>query len=320
MNLQPIQNIVAEQLSAFADEYRRQLQSSVTIINSINDYLTQRKGKMLRPLLTLLSAGAAHGSIADYKIQMAVALEMLHNSSLIHDDVVDESSLRRGMETVSHRWSNQIAVLAGDFYLAKVMHLLCLHASYEERDIVSRTAIEMSEGELLQQQASRNIDLSEENYMDTIYKKTASLMASCCEVGAWSSTPLSAAPSLREYGRLFGLAFQMRDDILDYSPETETGKPCGNDIKERKMTLPLIYFFHQTSSSIQQRLSALLKQPFIGDEEASEVVDMVHRSSALEQTRQTIRKVVDQAIAQLHSLTPSPYRDGLHQLTALLIE
>lgn len=324
MDLQTIQSIIAAPMQAFHEEYRAQLQSSVPIINSVNDYLTQRKGKMLRPLLTLLSAGAALNEVPDYKVKMAVAMEMLHNSSLIHDDVVDESNLRRGMETVNSRWSNQIAVLCGDFYLAKVMHLLCMFASSDERDIVSRTAIEMSEGELLQQQSSREFDLSEDQYMETIYKKTASLMASCCEVGAYGTTLLahdgqSMAKALRMYGQLFGLAFQMRDDILDYSPQANTGKPCGNDIKEKKMTLPLIYFFRDADNDTQKYIRDLLSQPAIGDDEAKQVVNMVNQSQALLLTHNKINEFTQKAIDQVSSLPASSYRDALINLTDLLV-
>ena len=320
MNLQAIQNIVAEPMKAFDDGYRRQMQSSVTIINDIGEYLSQRKGKMLRPLLTLLAAGVANDTVADTKVQMAIAMELLHNSTLIHDDVVDESDRRRGMETICHRWSNQIAVLCGDYYLAKVMHLLCLHASYEERDIISRTAIEMSEGELLQQQSSRDTNMSETQYLETIYKKTASLMASCCEVGAWNDRDASMSKRLREFGRLFGLAFQMRDDVLDYCPEAQTGKPCGNDIKERKMTLPLIYYYHTASNEEQQQLLRLLQQGDITDEEAARMVSNVHDSDAIRLTQKKISETTEQARQLLETLPHSPYRDGLMQLTDFLLQ
>lgn len=323
--LKEIQQIVSDQLSAFDNAYRTQLHSTIDIINDINHYLSQRKGKMLRPLMLYLSAGASLGTIPTYKTTMAVALEMLHNSSLIHDDVVDESDRRHNQSTVNHQWSNQIAVLAGDYYLAQVMHLLCQQASPDERDIVSLTAIAMSEGELLQQQTSRQHSVDTNTYLDTIYKKTASLMATCCEIGAYGTTqtddtgtPLTQV--LREYGRLFGMAFQIRDDLMDYMPAAQTGKPCGNDIKERKMTLPLIYFLQEATADARHYIEHLLQYPLISDNDTVEVVNLVGHSNALTRTREAIDHYRQQARHMATLLKPSTFRQGLLMLTDLLAQ
>lgn len=316
-DLAQITHIVAPQLEAFEREYADQLHSSVKLANTITDYLNTRRGKQLRPLLTLLSAGACQGEITQHSIKMAVAMEMLHNSSLIHDDVVDESSLRRGIPTVNNTWGNKIAVLSGDFYLAKVMTLLCRYASTEEMDVVNGTAVSMSEGELLQQQTAHSLNLDEENYIATIEKKTASLIASCCEIGSLAGDNKGYASLLRTFGLHFGLAFQMRDDMLDYMPEANTGKPYGNDIQERKMTLPLINYLATADPS---RKEMLLKQIADGADEiiAMQIVAEISHSAAMQKTQERINSEIAVAIEAISPLPDSIYKQALIDLATLL--
>lgn len=315
--LAQITNIVAPQIEAFEKEYADQLKSSVTLANTITDYLNKRRGKQLRPLLTLLSAGACQGEISQHSIKMAVAMELLHNSSLIHDDVVDDSSLRRGIPTVNNTWGNKIAVLSGDFYLAKVMTLLCRHASPEEMEVVNGTAVSMSEGELLQQQTAHSLNLDESNYIATIEKKTASLIAACCEIGCLAGKKNDYTENLRQFGLHFGLAFQMRDDMLDYMPEANTGKPYGNDLQERKMTLPLLNYLAMTDPS---RKEILLKQIADGVDEiiAMQIVAEVSHSGAMEKTQSRINTEVSTAIDALKPLPDSIYKQAMIDLATLL--
>ena len=304
-----IPSIIASEMAAYEAFMAQQLHTEVRLINDIAAQLNQRHGKRLRPMLTLLSAGAALGHVPEQKVHLAVAMELLHNSSLIHDDVVDEASLRRGLPTVNSTWGNKIAVLFGDFYLANVMNLLCRHASKEEMEIVNRTAVEMSEGELLQQQNSLGLDTSIDAYRQTIYKKTASLMAACCQVGG----------GYTQFGTHFGMAFQMRDDLLDYSPAAATGKPYGNDLRERKMTLPIIHFLQQASEGDRTFAMGLLQKDEVEEVEILQLIAAMERQGSLEATRKAIAEEVSLALEALEAVEESPYKEALVQLTQQLL-
>lgn len=303
-------------MEKFEQIYSQQLCTSVSLIQEISSQLAQQRGKKLRPMLTCLSAGACIGHVPDKKLYLAVALELLHNSSLIHDDVVDESDMRRGQPTVNHRWGNKIAVLTGDFYLANAMALLCQYASSDEMNIVNQTAVEMSEGELLQQQSSLRSDLSIQAYNATIYKKTASLLSACCQVGQWSEE--GTAINMKKFGTHFGMAFQMRDDLLDYMPAAQTGKPYGNDLIEHKMTLPLIHYINRLGEHDAQHLMKMIESPMLGDEVVMQVIAGADNSGALEDTRRDINKEIDLAIEELAQLPQSEYKNSLVSLTESL--
>lgn len=311
--LTQIKSTIAEPLKQLDLRYRATLQSPVALVNEINDYLLARSGKQIRPLLVLLSAYAGHESLSqemlDQKIELAITMEMLHNSSLMHDDVVDESELRRGRESVRHRWSNKIAVLCGDYYLALVMEILNRLNDISISQAINNTVIEMTEGELLQQQVSRTTNLDEENYNSVIYKKTASLMATCCEIGY--------AP-LRDFGKHFGMAFQIRDDIMDYHPDAETGKPQGNDIRERKMTLPILKYLQMADCQERERVLELLKHEAINDEEADALVNKVADSGALTAAAQALNSEIAQARQALTQLKDSDYKTALYDLAGIL--
>lgn len=310
--------IIASAMAEFERLMAQQLHTEVKLINDISRELSQRKGKQLRPMLTLLSAGAAMGHVPDNKIMLAVAMELLHNSSLIHDDVVDESDLRRGRPTLNAMWGNKIAVLFGDFYLANVMSLLCTHADKAEMAIINQTAVEMSEGELLQQENSMNNDLSLAAYRSTIFKKTASLLSACCQIGQYQAGVTSAV-DLKRFGYHFGMAFQMRDDLLDYSPNANTGKPYGNDLREHKMTLPLILFMQHASDGERSMVENLLKKKEIDDVEILQVIASAEKNGAIAATREYIRQEVDQALECLASLPESEYKQALVQVAETLL-
>lgn len=313
MTLQEIKSTISEPLSKMEEQYRRTLYSPVPLLNEINDYLLARSGKQIRPLLVILSAYAGIGELDENtmqeKINLAIAMEMLHNSSLMHDDVVDESELRRGRETVRQHWSNKIAVLSGDYYLARVMQILNEIGDSNISQIVNSTVIEMSEGELLQQQVSRNMDQNEANYYSVIYKKTASLMKACCQIGY---------DGLKTFGEHFGMAFQIRDDIMDYHTDKETGKPQGNDIRERKMTLPLLCYLKKASEEEAEKVLALLKKDTLTDQEADEVVAKVTASGALDDAHIILENKLEEARTELMQLPDSKYKMALNHLIDLM--
>jgi len=310
--------IIASAMAEFERLMAQQLHTEVKLINDISRELSQRKGKQLRPMLTLLSAGATMGHVPSKKIMLAVAMELLHNSSLIHDDVVDESDMRRGMPTLNAMWGNKIAVLFGDFYLANVMSLLCTHAEKEEMNIINQTAVEMSEGELLQQQNSINKDLSLDAYRSTIFKKTASLLSACCQIGQYGNDNQEGV-DLKRFGYHFGMAFQMRDDLLDYSPKANTGKPFGNDLREHKMTLPLILFMQRASEGERAMVNRLLQKKELDDIEVMQVISSAEKNGAIEATKAYIQQEVNEALACLSPLHESEYKEALVQVTNSLL-
>ena len=308
-----IPTIIASAMEQYEQVKAQQLQTDVELINTITGQLSRQKGKQLRPILTLLSAGASMGHVPERKIPLAVAMELLHTSSLIHDDVVDESTMRRGIPTINSSYSNKIAVLYGDYCLANVIRLLNRHATPEEMDVVNQTTVEMTEGVMLQQQSNNRQDLSLETYLSTIHKKTASLISACCQIGQWSAEHSDTHLSL--FGHHFGMAFQMRDDLLDYSPMAATGKPYGNDIREHKMTLPLILFLSKATEGDKAFTQELLRKEVIDDMEVMQLIAAMEKQGALEATREHIRHEVEQALAALTPLPASPYKEALVQVT-----
>ena len=294
-------------MADFRKTFKGLIASPIEVIQKVTDQLTQTKGKQLRPMLMLL-ANAASGGNNPRVSQLATAMELLHNATLIHDDVVDESELRRGQPSVNKVWGNKVAVLCGDYYLAQVMMLLNQYDDSEVTFIVNQTVIDLSEGELLQQGNTNRKDTSMAHYMGTIYKKTAALIAACCELGG-IHTPYRDL--LREFGRLYGMAFQMRDDLLDYHSSKETGKPTGNDIKEKKMTLPLLCFLEQATEEQTHRVMEILDQDEVSDEEVNEIAQMVRQSEALNTAYHLMCIQLEQAVEQCRQLPDSTYKEAL---------
>lgn len=307
MDFQTIEQIIAEPMADFRKTFRGLIASPVEVIQKITDQLNNTQGKQLRPMLMLLSDAATEGRNPRVA-QLATAMELLHNATLIHDDVVDESELRRGRPSVNKTWGNKVAVLCGDYYLAQVMMLLNQYDDSAVTTIVNQTVIDLSEGELMQQGSSHRKDTSMAHYMNVIYKKTAALIAACCELGA-IHTPHREL--MREFGRLYGLAFQMRDDLLDYHSTEETGKPSGNDIKEKKMTLPLLCFLEQATDKQSRRVMEILDHEVVSDEDTAEVAEMVRQSDALETAYRLMNIQLDQAVEQCNQLPETPYKKAL---------
>lgn len=314
--LEEIKQLIAQPLEEFQAKYYSAAQSDVPLIEDIHAYLNQSPGKQIRPVVALLSAGAC-GGIHPELTQFLVSMELLHSTSLIHDDVVDEASQRRGIATVNNKWGNKIAVLSGDFFLAQVMRMLFEADDKNVIRIFNKTVIEMSEGELLQQQSSMMINLSEENYLQTIYKKTATLIASCCEVGAYmaSKGDEESMNTMRAFGKHLGLAFQMRDDILDYLPDSKTGKNHGNDIREHKMTLPLIGYLNICDENERESILDVLNKNALTEELADEIVKKVVDSDAISYSQQRLEEEIETAKQYLMKLPQSPYRDALEKFS-----
>src|SRR5665213_447583 len=254
-----IKSPVAAEMELFEKKFRDSMKSSVPLLDKITQYIVRRKGKQLRPMFVFLSAKLC-GEVNDSTYRAASLIELLHTATLVHDDVVDDSNERRGFFSVNALWKNKIAVLIGDYLLSKGLLLSLDNDDFHLLKLVSNAVREMSEGELLQIEKARKLDINEEVYFDIIRKKTASLISSCCACGAASvTTNEKTIEQMRAFGEAVGIAFQIKDDLFDYGDGSNIGKPTGIDIKEKKMTLPLIYTLNNASFWDKHKIINIVK-------------------------------------------------------------
>ena len=300
--LDAIKKTIEAELKQFNVFLEDSLKSSTPLLNKILKYVLKQKGKQIRPLFVLLSA-KCHGEINENTYRAAAFIELLHTATLIHDDVVDNSDKRRGMLSLNALWKNKIAVLIGDYLLSKGMLLALQNKDYQMLDTISETVMAMSEGEIYQMEKASRMDITEEDYYDIIRGKTASLISSCCVVGALSvNATESQVEKMRNFGTSAGIAFQIKDDIFDYQINNKTGKPAGNDIQEHKMTLPLIHLLKISDKS--ERRSIIRKIKYHSDEVESrmEIIDKVHQNHCLDYAEGKMNAFVDEALSQLDEI------------------
>jgi octaprenyl-diphosphate synthase len=289
------------------------------LLDQIMNYIVKRKGKQLRPMFVFLSAKTC-GEVNEATYRGAALIELLHTASLVHDDVVDDSNYRRGFFSVNALWKNKIAVLVGDYLLSRGLLLSVEHNDFDLLRLVSQAVKELSEGELLQIEKARRLDITEDVYFDIIRQKTASLIAACCAVGASSvDTDAASIETMRKFGEKVGIAFQIKDDLFDYGNE-EIGKPLGIDIKEKKMTLPLIYALNKASWSQKRSIIYLVKNESHKPRKVAEVIEFVKKSGGIEYATEVMKTYQDDAIRILHTLPASEYRFSLEQLVRFTIE
>lgn len=287
------------------------MSSKVPLLSIITNYLYRRKGKQVRPLLVFLSAGM-NGTITEATFVAAGMIELLHTATLIHDDVVDEANERRGSFSINALWRSKIAVLVGDFLLSKGLLLAIETNEFELLRNMSHAVKDMSEGELLQIERSRKMNIDEETYFDIIHKKTATLIASCLVNGAVSAGAEQAMiDKMYEYGVNLGLAFQIKDDIFDYQAKGALGKPTGNDIKENKLTLPLIYALSRVDKVKKRRMLSQLRKSKRSQQAVEEVIRFANEYGGIEYATGRMNEYKDKAIAALESFPESIYRDAL---------
>lgn len=273
--LDQIKKPVESEIKSFEEYFRKSMKSKVPLLDIITNYLYRRKGKQLRPILVFLSA-RLHGAPNNSTNIAAAMIELLHTATLIHDDVVDDSYERRGFFSVYALWKSKISVLVGDFLLSKGLLLAINNNEFQMLRILSEAVEEMSEGELMQLQKSRKLDIKEEEYLDIIRKKTATLIAACVSCGATSvGVSPEALARMKEVGIYAGLAFQIKDDLFDYEKDCFSGKPRGNDIKEKKLTLPLIYALSQSTLSEKLHIKRLIRNSKNNTKKVVEVIDFV---------------------------------------------
>lgn len=318
-SLKEIQKPIATEIAAFERKFKQSMQSSVPLLDIITQYLYKQKGKQMRPMFVFLSAGLC-GSINESTYRGASLVELLHTASLVHDDVVDNANERRGLFSVNALWKNKVAVLVGDFLLAKGLLLSVNNDEHNLLKIVSHAVEQMSEGELLQIEKARKLDIKEDIYYEIIRKKTASLIASCCASGASS---VGASPEMVEKMRLFGekvgLAFQIKDDLFDFGLD-DVGKPIGNDIKEKKMTLPLIYALNETSNGQKRNIIKLVKNHNEDPEKVAEVIEFVRSSGGLDYATQKMLMYQQEAFDILNEFPDNVYKEGLKELVKFTTE
>lgn len=318
-SLKSIQAPVAAELREFEKRFREAMHSPVPLLDRITYYIVRRKGKQVRPMFIFLTAQLC-GGITDATYTAASLVELLHTASLVHDDVVDDANERRGFFSINALWKNKAAVLVGDFLLTRGLALALRDKQYYLLQIVSDAFEAITEGELLQLEKARRLDIDEEVYYEVIRKKTASLIASACASGAASTTEdMEVIEKMHEFGETIGMAFQIRDDLFDFGTD-DVGKPLGIDIKEKKMTLPLIYALQQVSASERKRIVRMIKQNSEAPETVREVVQFVHNSGGLDYARQVMLDYRTKAFNILHQFPLSPARESLENLVNFVVE
>lgn len=304
---------IKEELLTFEIKFAEAAKSNTPLLDRIMHYIIKRKGKQMRPMFVFLCA-KLHAPINESTYRAASLVELLHTATLVHDDVVDESMERRGFFSINAIWKNKIAVLVGDYLLSKGLLLSTSNDDFKHLHILSDAVRKMSEGELLQLEKSRTMNIDEETYFEIIRNKTASLLASACSVGAYSTTnDMDIAQKMQEFGECLGVAFQIKDDLFDYGTQ-KIGKPTGNDIKEKKLTLPLIYTLKSVDKSTRKRLIYILKNENKIEASVSFVIDAVHKNGGIEYTTTKMFAYRDKALDILLSFEPSDVRNELESL------
>ena len=318
-SLRTIQAPIEEELQEFEQRFRDSMRSPVPLLDRITFYIVRRKGKQVRPMFIFLTAKLCD-DITDATYTAASLVELLHTASLVHDDVVDDANERRGFFSINALWKNKAAVLVGDFLLTRGLALALKKKQYQLLQIVSNAFEAITEGELLQLEKARRLDIDEEVYYEVIRKKTASLIASACAAGAASTTTDEAVvEKMRLFGETIGMAFQIRDDLFDFGA-SDVGKPLGIDIKEKKMTLPLIYALQQTDKNNRKRIIRQIKRHSEEPATIREVIEFVRQSGGLEYARKVMFQFRDDAFEILHTFPTSPARESLEDLVNFVVE
>ena len=314
LSLKEISNPVKAELDRFDEIFKEALRSNVGLVDLVARYIIRQKGKKIRPLLVLLSAKIS-GGVTERTYRGAALVELLHTATLIHDDVVDDANKRRGMWSINALFKNKVAVLMGDYLLSRGLMISVDGKDYDFLGVTTNAVKRMSEGELLQIQKTRKLDIDEETYFKVISDKTASLLETCCSIGAMSTTDnKDYIEAMRNFGHSLGMSFQIRDDILDYEGKSNLiGKPVGGDIKEKKITLPLIYSLNNVSSSEAARIKKILKN---GNDKTKvkDIMQFVHENNGIDYALKVAEKYSDEAKDSLNIFPDSQIKLSLQAL------
>jgi len=322
MNASPLASIkdpIAEDLVRFEKHFRQSMKSNVPLLDKITYYIVQRKGKQVRPVFVFLSA-KIWGNVNPSTYNAASLIELLHTATLVHDDVVDDSNERRGFFSINALWKNKIAVLVGDYLLSKGLLLALDNDEFDILKIVSNAVKEMSEGELLQIEKARRLDIDESVYYDIIRQKTASLIASACGAGTASVTDdKEVINTMKKFGETIGISFQIKDDLFDYG-SASIGKPRGIDIKEKKMTLPLIYALSQSDRAQKKHIIHSIKKHSTKPKVIKEVIQFVKDKGGLEYAEAAMHDYKNKALSTLKAFPPSDAKDAMRDLVNFVID
>jgi octaprenyl-diphosphate synthase len=319
--LDQIKKPIEKEIEEFEPRFRASMKSRVSLLDKIMHYIIKRKGKQMRPMFVFLSA-KVFGETTDSTYRAAAMIELLHTATLVHDDVVDDANKRRGFWSINAVWKNKIAVLVGDYLLSKGLLLAVENEEFELLRIMSNSVKEMSEGELLQIEKARKLDITEEVYYDIIRQKTATLIASCCASGANSvGESKDIIEKMRLFGEYTGIAFQIKDDLFDYgSNGDKIGKPTAIDIKEKKMTLPLIYVLNNASKTDKNRIIRIIKKHNEDKKKVKEVVDYVIQNGGIEYAQKVMIEYKDKALVILKEFNQNEASKALEGLVNYTIE
>ncbi len=310
MSVKEIMAPVAEEMSEFEDRFRKSMKSKVPLLDKVTHYIIKRKGKQMRPMFIFLTAKML-GNVNDKTYDAATLVELLHTATLVHDDVVDDANERRGFFSVNALWKNKIAVLVGDYMLSKVLLLSIENNHPRMLEVVARAVREMSEGELLQIEKARKLDITEEVYYEVIRQKTASLISTCCEAGAISVGRKDQEENMRLFGEYVGLAFQLKDDIFDYGEPGNIGKPTGLDIRERKMTLPLIHVLNTAPADVRKELVNIVKNHNENPRKVKRAVSLVIEHGGIDYAHEKMLEFRDKALELTKNIPDSDAKTSI---------
>jgi octaprenyl-diphosphate synthase len=319
--VEQIKQPIDYEMELFEQKFQLSMSSKVALLNRITHYIVNRKGKQMRPMFVfLVSKMVSNGEISERTYRGASVIELIHTATLVHDDVVDESNRRRGFFSINALWKNKIAVLVGDYLLSKGLLLSIDNNDFDLLKIISIAVREMSEGELLQIEKARKLDITEAIYYEIIRQKTATLIAACCSLGAASVKPESDhVERMRKFGELIGMAFQIKDDLFDYGKEA-IGKPTGIDIKEQKMTLPLIYVMNKADKKDKRWLINSIKNHNRDKKRVAEVISYVKQQGGLEYAISKMKEFQEEALQILQIYPESTYKASLVLMVNYVID
>lgn len=306
-------NLIENELKLFEEKFKVAVKSNVSMLDRIMRYVVKRKGKQLRPMFVFLSA-KLFGDVNESTYRTASLVELLHTATLVHDDVVDDALERRGFFSVYALWKNKASVLVGDYLLAKGLLLSLENNDFRILQYLSDAVRQMSEGELLQMEKSRSLNLNEEIYFEIIRNKTASLLASACAAGSWSTSQNEeTSGKMKTFGEKIGIAFQIKDDLFDYASQ-DVGKPTGNDIKEKKLTLPLIYTLNNVDKETKRKMIYIIKNENTRKAKVQYIIDVVEKNGGIEYATNKMLCYKKEALEVLHSFPQCGIRNGFEDL------
>ncbi|MBQ9137014.1 MAG: polyprenyl synthetase family protein [Alistipes sp.] len=324
VTLDDIRRPIADRIEEFEAFVRSSFcEQEGTLLADMVDYILNSRGKGLRPTLTMLCAAATSqsGSFGKRTMLAAMLIEMIHTASLVHDDVIDESNLRRGKASVNARWQSRNAVIVGDYILARNMDIGLRSGQYDLLTHIIGNMAVLCEGEILQSDHAGKLDISKQDYFDIIYKKTASLFASCASAGAMSvGAPRRTIESMHRFGEMVGMAFQIVDDILDYTPNNNTGKPAANDLQERKITLPLLETMERVTPEVRSQILSAVERSATDSSAVEFIHKQVAENGGVEAAREVLQRFLQRALSELSCLEQTPYRQAMIDLCTFVAE